>query len=76
MKFNSIDALLLIALIVILGILGVLLIATEISWSRQYVDSPVNIGGPPNWMILMGFVGIGLLFFPSVIALMLLEEKA
>ena len=60
---------------VILGIIGVILILTEIAWSRPYVDSPVNIGGPPTWMLLMGFAGIGLMTFGVIIATACLEDK-
>ena len=75
MKLKRIDATLLVAFIVILGIIGAVLVLTEIAWSRPYVDSPVNIGSPPNWMILMGFVGIGLMGFPPIIALMYLDKQ-
>ena len=60
---------------IILGIIGVILILTEIIWSRPYVDSPVNIGGPPTWMLLMGFAGIGLMMFCVFIATSYLEDK-
>ena len=72
MKLKRIDAL---ALIVILEIIGVILILTEIIWSRSYVDSPVNIGGPPTWMLLMGFTGIGLMTLGIIIATSYLEDK-
>ena len=73
---KRIDEALLLALIVILGIIGAILMLIEIAWSRQYVDSPVNIGGPPNWMVLMGMAGIGLMFFPTLIITVYVEAQA
>ena len=61
---------------IMLAVIGIVLIVIEIAWSRPYVDSPVNIGGPPNWMLLMGLSGFGLFILDWFIAAYYFNQKS